>query len=218
MCGIIYLFTFFYGGWMMLRYSLLEILYILPGIIIGLSTHEFFHAYLASKLGDPTPRMQGRLTLNPLKHIDPIGFLLIIFVGFGWAKPVQINHSYLKKPKRDDILIALSGPLSNIFVAIVFIFVMKIAVSIDSQNLYNISLFSAQINFVLAIFNIIPIYPLDGFHVLSNIIGLKNFKVVSMIQRYSIFILLGLIITNATYYIIGIPAMFLLDLFTKLII
>jgi Zn-dependent protease len=202
----------------MLRYSLLEILYILPGILFGLSVHEFFHAYIASKLGDPTPKQQGRLTLNPLKHIDPIGLILILLVGFGWAKPVQINHSYLKNPKRDDILIAAAGPVSNIFVGIIFLFILKISISMNSEALYSISFYSAYINFVLAVFNIIPIYPLDGFHVLSNIIGLRNFKVLSMIQRYSTVILIALILTNITTYIVGIPAQFLMDLFKNLII
>jgi Zn-dependent protease len=202
----------------MFRFSLLQILYILPGILLGLSVHEFFHALIATRLGDPTPKNQGRLSLNPLKHLDPIGFLFIILVGFGWAKPVNINHSYLKNPRRDDTLIAISGPFSNILVGILFLIIMRYSLSAGIEHMVNIAYYSAYINFVLAVFNVLPIYPLDGFHVLSNAIGLKNFRLIAAIQKYSMFILLGLVITRITTYLVGIPANYLLNFFIRYII
>src|SRR5512136_662864 len=98
----------------MLNLSLKELLQVLPAVLIGLTIHELAHAFVALKLGDDTPRMLGRITLNPLKHIDLVGFVLLVVAGFGWAKPVIINRANLKKPVRDDILIALAGPLSNL--------------------------------------------------------------------------------------------------------
>jgi len=201
-----------------LRFDLLQILYILPGILLGLSVHEFFHALIAVRLGDPTPANQGRLTLNPLKHLDPVGFLFIILAGFGWAKPVQINHSNLKNPRRDDTLIALSGPLSNILVGIFFLLILKMSLSINSVELGNIAYYSAYINFVLAVFNVLPIYPLDGFHVLSNMIKLKNFRIIAFMQKYSILILVALILTRVTTYVVGVPATFLLEFFINRIL
>ena len=217
MYGRIYLLSLFEGV-KMFRFSLLEILYILPGIFLGLSVHEFSHAMIATKLGDPTPANQGRLTLNPLKHIDPIGFIFIIIFGFGWAKPVQINHSYLKNPKKDDTLISISGPISNILVGILFVFIMKYALTLESSSIINIAYYSAYINFILAVFNILPIYPLDGFHVLSNIISLNNYRVLSTIQKYSTIILIGLLITGITRYIVGIPADFIFRTFLRMIV
>ena len=105
-----------------------DMLVSLPGIIIGLSFHEFGHAFVSSKLGDPTPRMQGRVTLNPLAHIDPFGFLALVFCGFGWGIPVQIDPRYYKHPRRDELLVSVAGVTMNLLLAIAFSFVAHVMV------------------------------------------------------------------------------------------
>ena len=162
-----------------------NILVSLPGILIGLTVHEYCHALAAYKLGDHTAREMGRLTFNPLKHIDLIGFLFIVFAGFGWAKPVQFNPENLRRPRRDKAVIAAAGPLSNLILALIFIFIIKAWIAFlmyaaSSENPDRIiSIFysehfigfitivyqSAVINLGLFIFNLFPIPPLDGSHI-----------------------------------------------------
>jgi len=155
-----------------------RILYYLPGVILGLTVHEFCHAFCAYKLGDSTARDQGRLTLNPLKHIDIIGFLFLIFAGFGWAKPVEFNPEKLKNLRRDKALIAAAGPLSNLLLGILFSLMLKALLNyIDGnelnftvfvEHLLYILLYAASINFGLFIFNLLPIPPLDGSHIVFS--------------------------------------------------
>jgi Zn-dependent protease len=107
------------------QFDLKETLLMLPAILFGFTIHEFWHAYTATRFGDDTPARQGRLTLNPLPHIDPIGFAMIVFAGFGWAKPVQVNPQAFRNPRRDDLIVSLAGPLSNLITAIVFALIIK---------------------------------------------------------------------------------------------
>lgn len=164
-----------------MNFNWTNILYSLPGVIIGLTVHEFSHAFVADKLGDGTARAQGRLTLNPFYHIDPIGMVFILLAGFGWAKPVQFDMRNLKSPKRDRILIALAGPLSNLILGVVFLFVIKLTFdTLDflPETLYIIlfrMLFSISvINLGLFIFNMLPIPPLDGSHVFLSGLNLSS--------------------------------------------
>jgi Zn-dependent protease len=149
-------------------------LYMLPGVIIGLTVHEYCHALCAWKLGDSTARDQGRLTLNPLKHIDIIGFIFIIIAGFGWAKPVQFAPENLRNLRRDKALIAAAGPLSNLILGILFIlsikamFYFQIAYNNFTESLFWVLFFSATINLGLFIFNLLPIPPLDGSHIVFS--------------------------------------------------
>ena len=165
----------------------------LPGIIIGLTVHEFCHAMAAHKLGDHTAREQGRMTFNPLKHIDPIGFLFIIFAGFGWAKPVQFNPGNLRNPRRDKAIIAAAGPLSNLVLALVFVAFIRgwfalleytttsgraeqlISILLSQPFLVFISvvLRAAAINIGLFVFNLFPIPPLDGSHIVFSGLNLN---------------------------------------------
>jgi len=159
-----------------------NVLFALPGIIIGLTVHEFCHAMAAYKLGDDTARSQGRITFNPLKHIDPIGFLFIIFAGFGWAKPVQFNPYNLRNLRRDKAIIAVAGPLSNFVLALVFIALIRLWLTLvqspdtapalmellRSENFLTfiqVLIRAAAINFGLFVFNLFPIPPLDGSHI-----------------------------------------------------
>ena len=155
-----------------------RILYYLPGVIIGLTIHEYCHALCAFKLGDSTSRDQGRLTLNPIKHIDLIGFMFIIFAGFGWAKPVQFNPENLAHPRRDKAIIAAAGPLSNLLLALVLLALIRGwlegIITIPFSRLFFIVLFrAAAINIGLFVFNLFPIPPLDGSHIVFSGLNLS---------------------------------------------
>jgi len=159
-------------------------LYLIPGILLGLTIHEFCHAFCAWKLGDNTARDQGRLTLNPIKHLDLLGFLFIVFAGFGWAKPVQFNPENLKNFRRDKALIAAAGPLSNLLLGIFLCMCIKgliayytrdefINPSAFIEQLYIVLFYGASINFGLFIFNLLPIPPLDGSHIVFSGLNLE---------------------------------------------
>ena len=182
-----------------MNFNWTNILYSLPGVIIGLTVHEFSHAFVADKLGDGTARAQGRLTLNPFYHIDPIGMVFILLAGFGWAKPVQFDMRNLKSPKRDRILIALAGPLSNLILGVVFLVVIKVTFdTLDflPETLYIIlfrMLFSISvINLGLFIFNMLPIPPLDGSHVFLSGLNLSS-TVEQQITQYGTLALFAII-------------------------
>lgn len=147
----------------------------LPAILFGLTFHEFWHAYTATRFGDDTPAKQGRLTLNPLAHIDLVGFLMLVYAGFGWAKPVQVSPQAFRNPKRDDILVSIAGPLSNLFTAIVFALFIKglflfarpmLEIPSYGTYIFKILIYFVWINLVLFVFNLIPLPPLDGSHIL----------------------------------------------------
>jgi Zn-dependent protease len=153
----------------------LNTLYSLPGIVIGLTVHEYCHAQAAYALGDGTAKDQGRLTLNPLRHIDIIGFIFILVAGFGWAKPVQFSPDALAHPRRDKALIAAAGPLSNLAIALILLFALRFVFPhVFSGNskpmaiLFIIIYYAATINLGLFVFNLIPIPPLDGSHIVFS--------------------------------------------------
>jgi len=177
-----------------------NMLYSLPGVIIGLTVHEFSHAFVAAKLGDDTARAQGRITLNPFYHIDPVGMIFILFAGFGWAKPVQFDMRKLKSPKRDRILIALAGPLSNLILGILFLFIIKLFFTFSyslPDMVYEILLrllfYISVINLGLFIFNMLPIPPLDGSHVFLSGLNLSS-EVERNITKYGTLALFVIII------------------------
>ncbi|MDP4030987.1 MAG: site-2 protease family protein, partial [Candidatus Beckwithbacteria bacterium] len=145
----------------------LTLLLFLPALMIAISVHEFAHALIADRLGDPTPSLQGRLTLNPLKHLDPIGTLMLLFFRFGWGKPVEFDPYNLRHPRRDTALISLAGPASNLLVAGILSIIMKLA-GIYWLSLVFFPIILISIN--LAIFNLLPIPPLDGAKILYGIL------------------------------------------------
>jgi Zn-dependent protease len=180
--------------------DILRTLKFFPGIIIGLTIHEFSHAYMARKCGDSTSEEQGRITLNPFKHIDLLGFVMLLVAGFGWAKPVQFNEKNLRNPRQDILKIAVAGPVSNALMAMglsyIYVLVFKY---IAPQLTYEYTLFqevfiyTIYINWGLFIFNLIPIPPLDGSHLLLTYFK-KNPVLYENLYKYGSFLFLGLII------------------------
>ena len=178
----------------------------LPGIVIGLSFHEFGHAFMSDRLGDPTPRAQGRVTLNPMAHFDPVGFLALMFCGFGWGIPVEIDPRHYKHPRRDELLVSLAGVVMNLIVAIVFSFIVHfvyINVPYDKLSdgtlmgtLFNILLQVVIVNVVLMVFNLIPVPPLDGFGIITEIFNLREKSFYYTLYNYGFPILMILLIVG----------------------
>jgi Zn-dependent protease len=185
------------------NFDLERALKFLPGIILGLTIHEYCHALVAHMCGDSTSKDQGRVSLNPLKHIDPLGFIMLIFVGFGWAKPVQFNEQNLKNPKSDVIKIALAGPLSNAVIAMILSVIFSIISASSHSFLYTpagqitaeVFMYAIFINWGLFIFNLIPLPPLDGSHLLLH--NLKKHPALhDALYKYGSWLLFGLIIVS----------------------
>ncbi len=175
----------------------------LPGVVAGLTCHEFMHGYVAYRCGDPTARDDGRLSLNPLRHIDWLGFLFIVVAGFGWAKPVRFNRDYLRQPRRDEILISLAGPFANLVLGVllsVFLRLMLLVRPFDGDPVYNVFLdiliVGAYVNYGLFVFNLLPLPPLDGSHVFFQSLRLRE-ETVNKLYRYGIFVLFGILLLES---------------------
>ncbi|MBI2405756.1 site-2 protease family protein [Candidatus Microgenomates bacterium] len=167
-----------------------QLLLFIGALLTAITVHEFSHALLADRLGDPTPRLQGRLTLNPLAHLDPLGTLMLLLVHFGWGKPVQFDPFNLKDPRRDAALISFAGPASN-FVLATF---LGIVVRALPETLFYVLPF-IQLNIILGVFNLLPVHPLDGGKVLIGLLEPQTARVWDrFLQRYGLFILLFLIL------------------------
>lgn len=185
----------------------LQLLYVLPAILIGLTVHEWAHAYAAYRLGDSTARNLGRMTLNPIAHIDPIGFLMLLLIGFGWARPVPVNPRNFKNYRRDDILVSLAGIGMNFVTAFLFSFIYVAGVLkwglATNEAFMNIFGSIITINLALAIFNLIPIYPLDGSHVLESLLVRKIPRFFMFLRQYGQWILLGLLLLGVVSTVLG---------------
>ncbi|MCP4628754.1 MAG: site-2 protease family protein [bacterium] len=179
-----------------------SLLLIAPPILLALTFHEYAHAYVAHRYGDDTAQRSGRLTLNPLRHLDPLGTIMIFLVHFGWAKPVPVNPYNLRNPKKDMLWISAAGPLSNMFLALVSGILFRLLSDFTATpgrdtlpGLLVLVLFlSMKINLALAIFNILPIAPLDGSKILYGLLPPGFGKMIFALERYGPFILIGLII------------------------
>ena len=165
---------------------------LIPVLLFALVFHEFSHAWVANKLGDTTARYAGRLTLNPMEHLDPIGGLMILFVGFGWAKPVPVDIRYLRNPRVDMMKIAFAGPASNLLLAFIAGTILRLGF-VHGTVAMMIMLFT-QINIMLAVFNMIPIAPLDGSQIFSGLLIRTNPELVRNLQIYGPQILMGAIL------------------------
>lgn len=181
----------------MFDFSLTGLIAGLPGLIIALVIHEYAHAKAADMMGDFTPRMTGRLTLNPMAHIDPIGLIMLLVVRFGWAKPVMINARNFRNWRQGELLVAVAGPVANLLVAFISLLAMAV--------LFKLGMFSEGVRLVLsmmvlfninfAIFNMLPLPPLDGSKILMVLLpGRLAYKLISL-ERYSFIILIFLMMT-----------------------
>jgi Zn-dependent protease len=165
-------------------------------LVVGLTFHEFSHALLADQLGDHRPRAMGRLTLNPLPHIDPIGALMLVVAGFGWAKPVMVNPAALRGGRRGMAIVAFAGPVANVVVALAFATVYRVLdlAGVEGSFLLNLVGLIVQLNILLAIFNLLPIPPLDGYNVLLAFLPPRQAMVVRQYAPYGVIVLLLLVL------------------------
>lgn len=214
---------------MMEELSLVQriVVWILP-VVFAITVHEVAHGWMAKQFGDKTADQQGRLTLNPLKHIDPLGtiiipgLLLITFTGFifGWAKPVPVDARNFKNPKRAMMMVALAGPLSNIFMALAWVLIARIGVAVQIEFISLPLIYSGvagiTINLILAVINLLPIPPLDGSRVLSGLLPDYWAWQFNRLERFGFVILLILLATNALGLILAYPMYYAQQLFFSL--
>ena len=192
----------------------------LPGIILALTFHEAAHGYASYWLGDPTPKIQGRLSLNPAHHIDPVGFGTLLLFGFGWGQPVQINPGYYKHRRRDEFIVAIAGVATNLLLAVITSFVIKGLLNGMTESFYygiggillDILLYVFSINIVLMAFNLLPVPPLDGFGIVTQIFNLQKYDWYWKFHQHGFAILMLLIIFNITDRIIGPVSSFFFNL------
>jgi len=183
---------------------LTELIILAPPLLFALTLHEFAHGFIAYRLGDPTAQMAGRLTLNPLKHLDPLGTIAFFFIKFGWAKPVPVNASYFRNPKQDMLWVALAGPVTNLGLAIISAIFAKAVWLLATLLPYSRAMeaillplstmlaASVWINLVLAIFNCLPIPPLDGGRILAGLLPDRLAESYQQLERYGFIIILVL--------------------------
>jgi Zn-dependent protease len=181
-----------------------------PVILFSLTVHEFFHGWLAYRFGDPTAKEQGRLTLNPLKHLELFGVIVMIATQFrfGWAKPVPVNPMNLRNPRTNEIFISAAGPLSNVGLAVIAGILFRTIGALSGNPSAVIDTLLQNfvfINLALAFFNLIPLFPLDGSHILRNLVPERHESTLDLIDRFSPFILLLLVVTGSLWFIIGPP-------------
>jgi Zn-dependent protease len=177
----------------------------IPALLIAVTIHEVAHALVADRLGDPTPRALGRITLNPFPHIDLFGALAFVIAGFGWAKPVPVNAANLRHPRRDMALVAAAGPVSNFLTAFMglVLFVLARQSGLGGPPVAHVLLWIFQFNLALGIFNLIPLPPLDGGHFLPYFLPRAAGTVLHSLEQFGPMILLVLVVSGATRYIVG---------------
>lgn len=178
---------------------IISLLYVAPAVLIALSLHEFAHGLASYSLGDPTPKADGRLSLNPIRHMDLWGTLLLLFFGFGWAKPVSVDPRYYENPKADMVKVALAGPLMNFIVAFISLFIMgaiekfNLPMNMVTNYIYTLLYYTALINIGLGLFNLIPIPPLDGSKVLFALLPERYYFSYMRFEQFGMIFLLLLI-------------------------
>ncbi|MBU3161302.1 site-2 protease family protein [Clostridium frigoris] len=200
----------------------------IPAILIAFTFHEYAHAIVADRLGDKTPRFQGRLTLNPLVHIDPMGFILILIMNFGWAKPVQTNPSSYKNYYKDDLKVSFAGPLANLIIGFMFAIFTALfwKYSPNKGNVYAIILqifqITVSINCMLFFLNLVPIPGFDGYHIIRDLFPKAFYNISDTLARYQFLIFIVLILPilpgnqSGFTYIVQVPANWVYNIFMNI--
>ncbi len=182
-----------------------QLVYIIISLLMAFTLHEFAHAYIAYKFGDPTAKNEGRLTLNPLKHLDPIGTILIFIIGFGWAKPVPVNRFYFKQPRLAGVLVSIAGPLTNLVLAF-FAQATYIALDIASVQVplfvSGLLITMVSLNILLFVFNLIPLPPLDGYRIIADLVPNHVRPKLTQYEQYGGLVFLVIAITPLSKYTI----------------
>jgi len=183
-----------------LKYLLLS----LPGLLVALSCHEFAHAWMADRMGDSTPRIYGRLRLEPWVHLDPLGTVLLVLYGFGWAKPVPVNPYNMRNPRRGILLVSLAGPLSNLVLAFVFLLSLRLGIGrLNVPYLTDVVRIAFGLNVGLAVFNLLPVPPLDGSKVLASILPYQASAWLHQLEQYGPILLVILLASNIINPLLG---------------
>ena len=195
--------------------NIIATLFTLPAVIIAIAFHEYAHAWMADRLGDETPRMQGRLTLNPLKHLDPVGSILLLFAGFGWGKPVQINSRNFNRNvsmSKGEALVSLAGPVMNFILAIIFAIILGVVYMFAPSSfltttiggvVYILLQECVLINIGLGVFNLLPLPPLDGSKIFINLFSYNARRWIMEHEQIFYYIFLGIWITGLAGIIIS---------------
>lgn len=186
------------------NFSLERLPFLIIALVVGFTIHEYAHAALAYKFGDSTAKNQGRLTLNPMAHLDPIGVLLIIFVGFGWARPVPVDSRNFKNPRLAGVIVSLAGPVSNLLIALISVIIWYLCISFGlvdmvsgrlHEFLYQAFAHMVWLNVLLFVFNLIPLPPLDGYRIIEEFAPTAIRYKMRQFEPYAVFVFLLLIFT-----------------------
>jgi Zn-dependent protease len=181
----------------MLSLPIEVLIILLPLLFFSLAFHEYFHALSAHLLGDDTAAKEGRLTVNPFAHLDLFGSIALLFIGFGWAKPVPVNPANFKHPQRDDTIVSLAGPFANFLLAGMAVVLLKTGAGSGNEIIETILWYFYRINGILAVFNLLPFFPLDGSHLVSSLlVRINREEWVFLFQKYSSYLFMVLIILD----------------------
>jgi len=192
-----------------INHTIQKFILLAPPFLLALTFHELAHGYVAWRLGDPTAKNAGRLTMNPLKHLDPLGVIAFVIMKIGWAKPVPVDPRYFRDPQKGMLLVALAGPLANVLLAILSALVLQVLVRLPAmpmfilQPLVGMLVASVWINIMLAVFNFLPIPPLDGSKVLMGILPRDAARTYARLEPFGFIVLLALFYTGIIPRIIG---------------
>ncbi|MGV8982858.1 site-2 protease family protein [Clostridium sp.] len=214
---------------MKLGADIIDKILMIPAILIAFTFHEYAHAITADRLGDKTPRFQGRLTLNPMAHIDPMGFILILIVGFGWAKPVETNPSSYKNYYKDDLKVSAAGPIANLIIGFVFAILLMLFEKFSPiqgevyKIIGNILLMTGYWNCILFFLNLVPVPGFDGFHIVRDLFPKFFYNISDSLTRYQFLIFMALILPilpgglSIFYYLVQVPGQLLFYFFRNVV-